>query len=412
MATTLSPLAPASFPTLPPIAGVRIATANSGIRYKGRDDLLLAVLDPGTSVAGVLTRSLTCSAPVIWCRDSLPKGSARAVVVNAGNANAFTGKAGDATVQATVTAAAELAGCAPDEVYIASTGVIGIPLAADAIGKCLAPMAPNLAADSAAWEKAARAIMTTDTFPKGSVRTAKIGGTTVTIAGFAKGSGMIAPDMATMLGFVFTDAAIAATALQDMLSEFTERTFNAVTVDGDTSTSDTLLLFATGKAGNAPVASADAAELAEFRAALEDLLLDLALQVVRDGEGATKFIAITVRGADSDAAAKRIGMTVANSPLVKTAVAGEDANWGRIVAAIGRAGERADRDLIKITVGGTLICADGMEVPGYDETPVAAHMKGKEIDIDIDLGLGKGTAKVWTCDLTHGYIDINGSYRS
>ena len=412
MATTLSPLAPASFPTLPPIAGVRIATANSGIRYKGRDDLLLAVLDPGTSVAGVLTRSLTCSAPVIWCRDSLPKGSARAVVVNAGNANAFTGKAGDATVQATVTAAAELAGCAPDEVYIASTGVIGIPLAADAIGKCLAPMAPNLKADSAAWEKAARAIMTTDTFPKGSVRTAKIGGTTVTIAGFAKGSGMIAPDMATMLGFVFTDAAIAASALQDMLSEFTERTFNAVTVDGDTSTSDTLLLFATGKAGNAPVASADAAELAEFRAALEDLLLDLALQVVRDGEGATKFIAITVRGADSDAAAKRIGMTVANSPLVKTAVAGEDANWGRIVAAIGRAGERADRDLIRITVGGTLICADGMEVPGYDETPVANHMKGKEIDIDIDLGLGKGTAKVWTCDLTHGYIDINGSYRS
>lgn len=412
MATTLSPLAPASFPTLPPIAGVRIATANSGIRYKGRDDLLLAVLDPGTSVAGVLTRSLTCSAPVIWCRDSLPKGSARAVVVNAGNANAFTGKAGDATVQATVDAAAELAGCAPDEVYIASTGVIGIPLAADAIGKCLAPMAPSLAADSAAWEKAARAIMTTDTFPKGSVRTARIGGTTVTIAGFAKGSGMIAPDMATMLGFVFTDAAIAATALQDMLSEFTERTFNAVTVDGDTSTSDTLLLFATGKAGNAPVASADAAELAEFRAALEDLLLDLALQVVRDGEGATKFIAITVRGADSDAAAKRIGMTVANSPLVKTAIAGEDANWGRIVAAIGRAGERADRDLIRITVGGTLICAEGMEVPGYDETPVTAHMKGKEVDIDIDLGLGKGTAKVWTCDLTHGYIDINGSYRS
>ncbi|MBY6260356.1 bifunctional glutamate N-acetyltransferase/amino-acid acetyltransferase ArgJ [Azospirillum sp. 412522] len=412
MATTLSPLAPASFPTLPPIAGVRIATANSGIRYKGRDDLLLAVLDPGTSVAGVLTRSLTCSAPVIWCRDSLPKGSARAVVVNAGNANAFTGKAGDATVQATVSAAADLAGCAPDEVYIASTGVIGIPLAADAIGKCLAPMAPNLKADSAAWEKAARAIMTTDTFPKGSVRTAKIGGTTVTIAGFAKGSGMIAPDMATMLGFVFTDAAIAATALQDMLSEFTERTFNAVTVDGDTSTSDTLLLFATGKAGNAPVSSADAAELAEFRTALEDLLLDLALQVVRDGEGATKFIAITVRGADSDAAAKRIGMTVANSPLVKTAIAGEDANWGRIVAAIGRAGERADRDLIRITVGGTLICAEGMEVPGYDETPVTAHMKGKEVDIDIDLGLGKGTAKVWTCDLTHGYIDINGSYRS
>ena len=412
MATTLSPLAPASFPTLPPVAGVRLATANSGIRYKGRDDLLLAVLDPGTAVAGVLTRSLTCSAPVIWCRDGLPKGSARAVVVNAGNANAFTGKAGDATVQATVSAAAALAGCAPDEVYIASTGVIGIPLAPDAIGKSLPGMAPSLAADSPAWEKAARAIMTTDTFPKGAARRVSIGGTPVTIAGFAKGSGMIAPDMATMLGFVFTDAAIAPAALQAMLSEFNERTFNAITVDGDTSTSDTLLLFATGKAGNAPVVRADAAELAEFRAALEDLLLDLALQVVRDGEGATKFVAITVRGADSDPAAKRIALTVANSPLVKTAIAGEDANWGRIVAAIGRAGERADRDLIQITVGGTLICAEGMEVPGYDETPVAAHMKGKEIDILIDLGLGGGTAKVWTCDLTHGYIDINGSYRS
>ncbi|AWK85917.1 bifunctional glutamate N-acetyltransferase/amino-acid acetyltransferase ArgJ [Azospirillum thermophilum] len=412
MATTVSPLAPAAFPTLPPVAGVRLATANSGIRYKGRDDLLLAVLDAGTSVAGVLTRSLTCSAPVVWCRDSLPRGSARAVVVNAGNANAFTGKAGDATVQATVKAAAEIAGCDGDEVYIASTGVIGIPLAPDAIARSLPGMVPALAADSAAWEKAARAIMTTDTFPKGAVRTATIGGTTVTIAGFAKGSGMIAPDMATMLGFLFTDAAIAAPALQAMLSEFTERTFNAITVDGDTSTSDTLLLFATGKAGNAPVTDAGAAGLAGFRAALEDLMLDLALQVVRDGEGATKFVAITVEGADSDAAAKRIGMTVANSPLVKTAVAGEDANWGRIVAAIGRAGERADRDLIKITVGGTLICAEGMEVPGYDEAPVAAHMKGKEIDIHIDLGIGQGKAKVWTCDLTHGYIDINGSYRS
>lgn len=412
MATTLSPLAPASFPTLPPVAGVRLATANSGIRYKGRDDLLLAVLDPGTAVAGVLTRSLTCSAPVIWCRDSLPKGSARAVVVNAGNANAFTGKAGDATVQATVAAAAAIAGCAPDEVYIASTGVIGMPLAPDAIGKSLPGMVPLLAVDSSAWEKAARAIMTTDTFAKGAARSVSIGGTPVTIAGFAKGSGMIAPDMATMLGFVFTDAAIAPTALQDMLSEFTERTFNAITVDGDTSTSDTLLLFATGKAGNAPVASAAAAELADFRAALEDLLLDLALQIVRDGEGATKFVAITVRGADSDRAAKRIALTIANSPLVKTAIAGEDANWGRIVMAIGRAGERADRDLIKITVGGTLICAEGMEVPGYDETPVVAHMKGKEIDILVDLGLGRGTAKVWTCDLTHGYIDINGSYRS
>ena len=412
MATTVSPLAPAGFPTLPPVAGVRIATANSGIRYKGRDDLMLAVLDAGTTVAGVLTKSLTCSAPVIWCRDSLARGSARAVVVNAGNANAFTGKAGDATVQATVEAAAGIAGCATDEVYVASTGVIGIPLAPDAIAKVLPGMVAGLKDDSAALEAGARAIMTTDTFAKGSTRTAAIGGTTVTISGFAKGSGMIAPDMATMLGFIFTDAAIAAPALQSMLSEFTERSFNAITVDGDTSTSDTLLLFATGKAGNAPVADAQAPELAEFRKALEEVMLDLALQIVRDGEGATKFVSITLVGAESDAAAKRIALTVANSPLVKTALAGEDANWGRIVAAIGRAGERADRDLIKITIGGTLICAEGMEVPGYDEAPVAAHMKGQEIDVHIDLGIGTGKARVWTCDLTHGYIDINGSYRS
>ncbi len=412
MATTVSSLAPAGFPTLPPVAGVRLATANSGIRYKGRDDLLLAVLDPGTTVAGVLTRSLTCSAPVIWCRDSLPRGSARALVVNAGNANAFTGKAGDATVQATVQAAAAVAGCAPDEVYVASTGVIGIPLAPDAIARSLPGLAGGLAADPAAWEAAARAIMTTDTFAKGATRQAVIGGTTVTIAGFAKGSGMIAPDMATMLGFLFTDAAIAAPVLQAMLSEFTERTFNSITVDGDTSTSDTLLLFATGRAGNAPVTRADDPGLADLRQALEAVMLDLALQIVRDGEGATKFVSITLTGADSDAAAKRIALTVANSPLVKTAIAGEDANWGRIVAAIGRAGERADRDRIRITIGGTLICADGMEVPGYDEAPVAAHMKGREIDVRIDLGLGAGTARVWTCDLTHGYIDINGSYRS
>lgn len=412
MALTVSPLAPAVFPSLPPIAGVRLATANSGIRYKGRDDLMLAVLDAGTTVAGTLTRSLTCSAPVILCRDNLATGSARAVVVNAGNANAFTGKAGDTTVKATVDEAARIAGCAPTEVYIASTGVIGIPLAADAIASKLDGMTAGLTTDAAAWEAAARAIMTTDTFAKGATAKARIGGVEVTISGFAKGSGMIAPDMATMLGFVFTDAAIAAPALQSMMSEFTERTFNAITVDGDTSTSDTLLLFATGKAGNAEVTDAHAADLAEFRTALEGVLLDLALQVVRDGEGATKFVSITLEGAENDAAAKKIALTVANSPLVKTAVAGEDANWGRIVAAIGRAGEKADRDLIRITIGGTLICAEGMEVPGYDEAPVAAHMKGANIDIHVDLGIGQGKSKVWTCDLTHGYIDINGSYRS
>jgi len=410
MATTVSPLAPAAFPSLPPMAGVRFATANSGIRYKGRDDVLLAVFDAGTTVAGVLTRSKTASAPVEWCRMALPHGQARALVVNAGNANAFTGKAGNATVQATVRAAAELAGCAPEEVYVASTGVIGIPLAPDAIGRVLPGMAGSLSEDG--WEKAARAIMTTDTFPKGATRTAQLGGKTVTINGFCKGSGMIAPDMATMLGYIVTDAAIAAPVLQSMLSEFTERTFNAITVDGDTSTSDTLQLFATGKAGNTPVTHREDPALADFRTALEAVMLDLAQQIVRDGEGATKFVTVTVTGAESAAAAKRIGLTVANSPLVKTAVAGEDANWGRIVAAIGRAGEKADRDRIKITIGGTLICAEGMEVPGYDETPVAAHMKGKEIDVLIDLGIGPGTSTVWTCDLTHGYIDINGSYRS
>ncbi|HYD68858.1 bifunctional glutamate N-acetyltransferase/amino-acid acetyltransferase ArgJ [Azospirillum sp.] len=410
MATTVSPLAPAAFPSLPPMAGVRFATANSGIRYKGRDDVLLAVFDAGTTVAGVLTRSKTASAPVEWCRMALPHGQARALVVNAGNANAFTGKAGNATVQATVRAAAELAGCAPEEVYVASTGVIGIPLAPDAIGRVLPGMAGSLSEDG--WEKAARAIMTTDTFPKGATRTAQLGGKTVTINGFCKGSGMIAPDMATMLGYIVTDAAIAAPVLQSMLSEFTERTFNAITVDGDTSTSDTLQLFATGKAGNTPVTHREDPALADFRTALEAVMLDLAQQIVRDGEGATKFVTVTVTGAESDAAAKHIGLTVANSPLVKTAVAGEDANWGRIVAAIGRAGEKADRDRIRITIGGTLICADGMEVPGYDEAPVAAHMKGKEIDMLIDLGIGPGKSTVWTCDLTHGYIDINGSYRS
>ncbi|WP_448190254.1 bifunctional glutamate N-acetyltransferase/amino-acid acetyltransferase ArgJ [Azospirillum sp. sgz301742] len=413
MALTVSPLAPASFPTLPVIPGVRFATTNSGIRYKGRDDVMLAVLDAGTTVAGVLTRSKTASAPVEWCRMALPHGQARAVVVNAGNANAFTGKAGDATVQATVRAAEAVAGCAPAEVYLSSTGVIGIPLAADAIARVLPGMADSLSESASAWEAAARAIMTTDTFPKGSTRTATLSGKTVTINGFCKGSGMIAPDMATMLGYIFTDAAIPAPVLQALLSEINERSFNSITVDGDTSTSDTVLLFATGKAGNpAPSVPADP-ELAGFRKALEEVALDLSQQIVRDGEGATKFVTVTVKGADSNEAAKRIAMTVANSPLVKTAIAGEDANWGRVVAAVGRAGERADRDKLKISIGGVLICADGMEVPGYDEAPITAHMKGKEVDVLVDLDLGgTGTATVWTCDLTHGYIDINGSYRS
>jgi glutamate N-acetyltransferase/amino-acid N-acetyltransferase len=410
MTTKTSRLAPAAFPTLPVIAGVRLATANCGIRYQGRDDLMVAVLDPGATIAGVLTRSLTASAPVHCCRRHLAGGMVRAIVVNSGNSNAFTGRAGEAFVDATVSAAAALAGCAPEEVFVASTGVIGQPIPTDAIAVHLPGLADKLSPD--AWTAAAKAIMTTDTFPKGATRTAKIGDVTVTLNGFAKGSGMIAPDMATMLGFLFTDAAIAAPVLQTLLSDSNERSFNAVTVDGDTSTSDTVLLSATGRAGNDPVTDAADPRLAGFKAALDAVMLDLAHQIVRDGEGATKFVAVHVEGADSDHAAKRIAMSIANSPLVKTAIAGEDANWGRIVMAVGKAGERADRDLLKISIGGVLICADGMEVPGYDETPVARHMKGQDIDIRVDLGLGHGSATVWTCDLTHGYIDINGSYRS
>lgn len=406
MPTPRSPLAPDRFPDLAPVAGVRFATANSGIRYRGRDDLLVALFDAGTTAAGVLTRSLTASAPVHWCRRALAGGSARALIVNAGNANAFTGAAGEAFTRATAAAAAY-----PEtEVYLASTGVIGQPLAADALARHVPGLAAK--AGSAGWEAAARAIMTTDTFPKGATRTARIGDTTVTISGFAKGSGMIAPDMATMLAFVFTDAAIAAPVLQRLWADACERSFNAVTVDGDTSTSDTALLFATGRAGNPPVTDPADRRLAGFRGALRAVALDLAHQIVRDGEGAQKFVSITVTGAASTRAARRIGLVIANSPLVKTAIAGEDANWGRIVMAVGKAGEKAERDRLRISIGGTLICAEGMEVPGYDEAPVTAHMKGREIDILVDLGIGRGKAQVWTCDLTHGYIDINGSYRS
>ncbi|HYE48468.1 MAG TPA: bifunctional glutamate N-acetyltransferase/amino-acid acetyltransferase ArgJ [Azospirillaceae bacterium] len=410
MANPVSPLAPAGFPDLPPIPGVRLASHNCGIRYKGRDDLMLAVLPEGTTVAGVLTRSLTASAPVHWCREGLKGGSARCLVVNAGNSNAFTGAAGEAFVKATVEEAARLAGCRTSEVFVASTGVIGQPMPADRIASQLAAIFPK--ASEAAWEPAARAIMTTDTFPKGSTATAVIDGVTVRLSGFAKGSGMIAPDMATMLGFLFTDAAIAAPVLQKLLSAATDRSFNCTTVDGDTSTSDTVILVATGKAGHEAITDAADPRLRGFKRALDKVCLDLAQQIVRDGEGATKFVTLTVRGAASNRAAKRIALTVANSPLVKTAIAGEDANWGRIVAAVGRAGEKADRDRLVISIGGVQICADGMEVPGYDEAPVAAHMKGREIDIDVDLGLGRGRATVWTCDLTHRYIDINGSYRS
>ena len=408
----ISPLAPASFPALPPIDGVRLGAMEAGIKYKGRHDLALWLLDEGTTVAGTFTKSLTAGAPVLWCQKSLKEGggSARAIVVNSGNSNAFTGQAGMRTVQATGEKAAELAGCALNEVYIASTGVIGEPISADHIPTMLPRLHNEIAPDK--WHDAGRAIMTTDTFPKFATATADIGGKTVRINGVAKGSGMIAPDMATMLGFLCTDAAIPADVLQAVLSGAVDRSFNAITVDSDTSTSDTVILCATGKAGNAMPSGADDPALADFSAKLEAICLDLAHQIVRDGEGASKFIEISVTGADSDLAARKIGLAIANSPLVKTAIAGEDANWGRIVMAVGKSGEKADRDRLQIHIGGVKITDHGQVVDGYNEAPVAAHMKGQEISIEVGIGVGKGAAKVWTCDLTHGYIEINADYRS
>ncbi len=405
---TVSPLAPERFPDMPEIGGVRVATVEAGIRYKGRDDLLLVELAPGTAIAGTLTRSLTASAPVEQCREALTGGRARAIVVNSGNSNAFTGRLGTAAVEHTVAAAAAGLGCDEREVFVSSTGVIGEPLPAEStIVQKLPGLVQALA--PGAWPAAARAIMTTDTFPKGASATAKIGGRTVHIAGIAKGSGMIAPDMATMLAYVFTDAAVPAGLLQRLTSRAVERSFNAITVDSDTSTSDTVLVAATGAAGNP---EPDAAMLRGFARALEAVCRDLAHQIVRDGEGASKFIEIAVSGATSARAAKRIGLAIANSPLVKTAIAGEDANWGRIVMAVGKAGEKADRDSLRIAIGGVEITRGGQVVPDYDETPVARHMQGQEIAIAVDVGVGRGKAVVWTCDLTHGYIDINGSYRS
>ncbi len=409
----VSPLAPKTVPALPPIAGVRIATAEAGIRYKGRTDVLYVGLDAGTAVAGVFTRSRCPSAPVDWCRANLAGGLARALVVNSGNANAFTGRKGADAVALTGEIAARAAGCAPGEVFVASTGVIGEPLDASKFEGVLADCDARAAPD--AWDQAARAIMTTDTFPKLATRTAEIGGVPVTINGIAKGAGMIAPDMATMLSFVFTDAGIAAPALQAMLSEGAERSFNCVTVDGDTSTSDTLMLFATGAAtsrGAPPIAEAGDPRLEAFRAALDDLLVDLAQQVARDGEGARKFITVEVTGAASDASAKRVAMSIANSPLVKTAAAGEDANWGRVVMAVGKAGEPAERDRLAIWFGDIRVAVEGARDPAYDEAATSAYMTGDSITIRADLGLGEGRARAWTCDLTKAYVEINGDYRS
>ena len=407
-----SPFAPKSFPNLPPIAGVRLATGAIGpdTGSARRPSLLLAELAQETRVAGVLTQSKTASAPVEWCRQVLGGGRARALLVNAGNANAFVGQAGRAAMERTIEATAGLVSCPPERVFVASTGVIGEPLEAEPIIDALPALGRNLGAGG--WAAAAAAIRTTDTYSKGATRNAKIGGVNITLNGIAKGSGMIAPDMATMLAFVFTDADLPAGVLHDLLKRSVAGSFNCITVDGDTSTSDTALAFATGQAAHPPIASAGDARLRDFRRQLQDLTLDLAHQIVRDGEGATKFITISVTGATSAKAARRIGLAIANSPLVKTAFAGEDANWGRIVMAVGKSGEKADRDRLAISFGDVPVAEKGAAVPGYDEAPVARHLKGRDIDVAVDIGLGRGRATVWTCDLTHGYIDINADYRS
>ena len=413
MSTTISPLAPKSFPDMPAIEGVRIATAQAGIKYKNRTDLLVMLFDEGTAAAGVFTRSRCPSAPVDLCRQNLVGGEARVLVVNSGNANAFTGKKGRETTQATAQAAAAAADCDEGSVFLASTGVIGEPLDPARFTHLLGDLASS--AEPSLWADAGKAIMTTDTYPKYATRTVDLGGTSVTINGIAKGAGMIAPDMATMLSFVATDAPIAAPVLQAMLSEAVTGTFNAVTVDSDTSTSDTLMLFATGKAasrGAPAIDMIDDPRLDAFKAALADLLKVLALQVVRDGEGARKEVEITVTGAESDQSAKRIALSIANSPLVKTAVAGEDANWGRVVMAVGKSGEPADRDRLAISFGDIRVAHEGERDPSYSEAATSAYMKNDEILITVDIGLGEGKATVWTCDLTKEYVAINGDYRS
>ncbi len=407
-----SPMAPACFPAIKPVAGVELAGQHIGLKKAASErDLMVARLANGTEVAGVLTRSQCPSAPVVWCRRALNGGIARVIIVNSANANAFTGMRGETAVTQTVDAATRLFECSPEEVFVASTGVIGEPLAPDLIPRRLQEVVGDLRPEG--WLDAAEAIRTTDTFPKAASADTHIGGTPVRLAGIAKGSGMIAPDMATMLAFVFTDAHIPAGILQKLLRSACDASFNAITVDGDTSTSDTLLLCATGQAEEHPaIASATDSSLKPFRHALLDVCIDLAQQIVRDGEGAQKFVTVNVCGAESQRAARRIGLSIANSPLVKTAIAGEDANWGRIVMAVGKAGEKADRDRLSISIGGVRIAERGEAAADYDEAPVAAHMQGREIDIDVDLGIGHGRATVWTCDLTHRYIDINADYRT
>ncbi|MEM7664710.1 MAG: bifunctional glutamate N-acetyltransferase/amino-acid acetyltransferase ArgJ [Pseudomonadota bacterium] len=403
-----SPLA-LPFPGMQAIAGVTLRTVRAGYKDWDRADLTLVEVDEGTSVAGVFTQSACASSEVEMGREQVKSGKARALVVNAGNANAFTGYRGREAVEAIMAQVGESLDCAPEHVFVSSTGVIGVPLPKDT---AQAGVAAALAAKPCGWEDVAKAIATTDTFAKGAQTSAMIGETRVELVGIIKGSGMIAPDMATMLGYIFTDADVAPAFLQELLTNANGETFSCITVDGDTSTSDTVLTFATGKAEHARIENWDSPGSDAFAAALTDLCRQLAHLVVRDGEGASKFITVRVSGAASDDSARRIGLAVANSPLVKTAIAGEDANWGRVVMAVGKAGEPADRDRLSIAFGGVWAARDGLPIEDYDETPVAEHLKGQDIDLAIELGLGEGRATVWTCDLTHGYISINADYRS
>lgn len=407
--TKKSPLAPKENPSLPALDGVLIGTAATAMKYKGRDDMLLVSMPRGASVAGVFTTSKCYSAPVGWCRDILKSGKpAKAVLVNAGNSNAFTGQSGEDAMMSNIEKVADTLGIEHQEVYVASTGVIGEVLEADLINDHMDAAENSMSED--AWQAAAGAILTTDTFEKMASRTAMVGDKQVTINGIAKGSGMIAPDMATMLAFVFTDAAIEGDVLQALLSDTSDKSFNSITVDSDTSTSDTVLLFATGKDDS--ISDINDPRLDDFKEKLGSLMTDLSHQIVRDGEGASKFVTISVSGAENDKAAKNIAMAIANSPLVKTAIAGEDANWGRIVMAVGKAGEMADRDKLDIHIGGQKVTENGMAVPNYDEDECTKHLQGEEINIRADVGIADGKATVWTCDLTHGYITINADYRS
>ncbi|MFN3457207.1 MAG: bifunctional glutamate N-acetyltransferase/amino-acid acetyltransferase ArgJ [Novosphingobium sp.] len=408
MSDAISPLA-TPFPALPTIAGVSPRVARAGYKDWGRCDLTYVELAEGTAVAGVFTRNVCCSSEVELGRQNVAQGRARALVVNAGNSNAFTGYRGREAVEQIMSQVAGHLGCSKEQVFVSSTGVIGVPLPKD---KARAGIEAAMRAELCTWEDAARTIGTTDTFAKGVTASAMIGDVRVTFSAIIKGSGMIAPDMATMLGYVFTDATVSPAFLQECLSAANRRTFSCITVDSDTSTSDTVLAFATGKAENAELTGFDSLGADAFAAALEQVCRELSHLVVRDGEGAQKFIAVSVSGAVSDESARKVGLAIANSPLVKTAIAGEDANWGRVVMAVGKAGEPADRDKLSIGFGGTWAARDGQPLADYDEAPVAAHLKGREISIEVDLGLGEGTATVWTCDLTHGYISINADYRS